>query len=182
MIRYFILSVATVLLIIAVETNGSPKSPRCESQGDPPTLCQKHFKWSCTDLLAELPAFASMYKKRPIEHNKHGMGVNHAFSLFFTLKKLRPTHVIESGVFRGQGTYLIRETLGPQVQIFSIDPRTQERVLTYKDQSPNTVYFMGKNFTDFASLPWKTLIPVLDDRINALVVLDDHMSSTNAGK
>ena len=181
MAYYSILLFVQAVTILAVALAMSEREGdqlRCQSQGDPPTLCERHTQWTCDELLMEVPAFSRIYKKRPIKHNRHGMGVNHAFSLFFTLRKLRPTHVIESGVFRGQGTYLIRKTLGPQVHIYCIDPRTQRKVLAFRDSNPNTTYFMGgTNFTDFGSLPWKSLIPSLDDRMNTLVVLDDHMSS-----
>ena len=101
MVTFSIIFVQAVAILVVALAMGGGDQLRCKSQGDPPTLCQRHTQWTCDELLMELPAFAKIYKKRPIEHNRHGMGVNHAFSLFFTLKKLLPTHVIESGVYRG---------------------------------------------------------------------------------
>jgi hypothetical protein len=93
------------------------------------------------------------------------------------LRELKPKHVIESGVYRGQGTWLIRETIGPNANIFCIDPRDPDQLLKYKDKNPNTMYLMGSQFQDFGKQPWHTLIPGAQDRENALVVLDDHMSA-----
>ena len=68
----------------------------------------------------EIEKFLKIYKNRPIKDNKNGMKINHMFAFFFLLKKLKPKYVIESGVLRGQGTWLIEKTL-PNAKIFSID-------------------------------------------------------------
>ena len=155
-------------------------SMRCASQGDMPTVCSSLSTvndWTCEDFIAQLKEFASVYRERPIQHNTHGVGVNHAFALWFVLMKMKPTHVIESGVYRGQGTWLIRKTVGPDVKVFSIDPRKPDNLLVFKDTNPNTIYFMGDKFKDFAQLSWQSIIPKREDRENTLVVLDDHMSA-----
>ena len=68
----------------------------------------------------EIEKFLKIYKYRPIKDNKNGMKINHMFAFFFLLKKLKPKYVIESGVLKGQGTWLIEKTL-PNAKIFSID-------------------------------------------------------------
>merc|ERR1711879_66275 len=41
-----------------------------------------------------------------------------------------------------------------------------------------TRYFMGKDFSDLRDMDWTGLIP-MEERANALVVLDDHQSATS---
>ena len=78
----------------------------------------KNFKKR--EITKEIEKFLKIYKHRPIKNNKHGMQINHMFALYFLLKKLKPQYVIESGILRGQGTWLIEKTL-PKTKIFSID-------------------------------------------------------------
>ena len=68
----------------------------------------------------EIKKFLKIYKYRPIKDNKNGMKINHMFAFFFLLKKLKPKYVIESGILKGQGTWLIEKTM-PNAKIFSID-------------------------------------------------------------
>lgn len=72
------------------------------------------------EIIFELQKFLKIYKNRPIANNKNGMKINHMFAFFFILKKLKPSYVIESGVLKGQGTWLIEKAL-PNTKIFSID-------------------------------------------------------------
>ena len=53
------------------------------------------------------------------------------FSLYFILKKIRPNFVIESGIYRGQSTWLIEKTL-PKTKILSIDPNLDNRIYISK--------------------------------------------------
>jgi len=171
-----------LLVIIAVPGLGKELDKRdrhrCSSQGDYPSVCPKgNILWDCETFFGELKNFAATYKRRPIEHNSHGVGVNHAFSLWFVLKKLAPKHVIENGVYKGQGTWIIRDAVGASAKIYCIDPRDPKKTLVFKDENSNTQYFMGDAFKDFSQISWSSVIPDENDRANALVVLDDHMSS-----
>ena len=78
--------------------------------------------WTDRDLLAEIEPFLSVFGDRPLKHNPGGMGAPHCFYVWFLVRWLRPQTVIESGVFKGQSTWLI-EQAAPQARIFSIDPR-----------------------------------------------------------
>ena len=71
--------------------------------------------------------FEKLYEQRPIKNNIHGMRFQHMFATYFILKKLKPSFVIESGVFRGQSTWLIENTL-PQANILSIDIDLSQRI------------------------------------------------------
>ena len=92
---------------------------------------------------AEIKNFLKIYKDRPIKFNKHGMKINHMFALYYLLKTLKPAFIIESGVFKGQGTWLIEKTL-PKSKIFSIDINLNSRVFVSKK-----VKYLSKDFKYF---------------------------------
>lgn len=57
----------------------------------PPIFCpQGHSHWSLARLRLALPAFARVYDQRPIRINTFGVGANHAFSLWYTVRTLKP--------------------------------------------------------------------------------------------
>lgn len=143
-----------------------------------PTLCsQGGERWSREELLAALPAFAHAYSRRPFRRNLWGMNTNHAFALWFTVRALQPLHIVESGVHRGQSTWLLRAAAGPDAWIYALDPKA-ESFLRHRDAGDGvrTRYFMGERFRDFAELDWDSHIPPAE-RNRTLVMLDDHMSS-----
>lgn len=82
--------------------------------------------------------------------NNGGMGAPDLFSLYFTLNKLKPKIVIESGVWNGISTKLIRKVL-PESKIICLDPR-EIPYQGYRDTNINTTYYLGKNFIDFKNL------------------------------
>ena len=59
----------------------------------------------------------NIYTKSMVENNG-GMHLSDMFSFYFLLKTLRPSVVVESGVWRGQSTHLIRKTLGDNCIIY----------------------------------------------------------------
>tara|TARA_B110000211_G_scaffold234575_1_gene304833 strand:+ start:1139 stop:1906 length:768 start_codon:yes stop_codon:yes gene_type:complete len=73
------------------------------------------------------------------------------FSLHFALKQIKPKVVIESGVWHGASTELIRKTVGKDVTIISIDPM-EIPPTGWKDTNCNTIYYTGKNFVDFKNI------------------------------
>tara|TARA_B100001057_G_scaffold471866_1_gene534585 strand:+ start:533 stop:1309 length:777 start_codon:yes stop_codon:yes gene_type:complete len=102
----------------------------------------------------EFKKFLKIYKYRPIKNNKNGMKINHMFAFFFLLKKLKPKYVIESGILRGQGTWLIEKTL-PNTKIYSIDLDLSTRKFISKK-----VKYLDQDFKYFSDKiqPEKTLV------------------------
>src|SRR5690349_17121661 len=88
--------------------------------------------WSDEDLRAALDEFLTVWDTRPIRNNIYGVGTPHGFALWFLLRRLRPTHIVESGVLQGQSTWLL-ETTVPEAQLISIDPLPDERII-YKSK------------------------------------------------
>ena len=56
-----------------------------------------------------LNEFYQLYLQRPIKDNSGGMKSAHMFNTWFILKALQPAYIIESGVWMGQGTWLLRK-------------------------------------------------------------------------
>ena len=84
------------------------------------------------------------------KNNRGGMGAPDLFSLWFILNKYKPKIVIESGVWNGISTLLIRKTL-PDCKIICLDPRDIPEY-GYKGNNINTTYLIGKDFIDFKDL------------------------------
>ena len=86
----------------------------------------------------------------------------HLFALWFMAKRLRPELVVESGVLRGQSTWLLEQAC-PEAKLICIDPALEKR--TYI--SDRAVY-SPKDFTehDWADVPERSLA-FFDDHQNA---------------
>ena len=125
------------------------------------TLKKNPPKWGENEILKELEIFKNLYKERPIKKNIHGMRFQHMLATYFILKKLRPSFVIESGVYKGQSTWLIENTL-PDCKILSIDINLSHREYISKKAKYSNIDF--KNH-DFSNIPKDTLV-FLDDHVN----------------
>lgn len=141
--------------------------------------------WSRYELI-----YNSVYLKQFLEHyqaspglhdNVGGQRLSHLFAVWSIARVLKPRFVIESGKYRGWGLYNVRQALGPNVILYSLDPI--DRNDTYVDDNVNTHYFGGtrpngtrahfNNFTDVADVDWAALGVVAEE---TLVILDDHAS------
>ena len=105
--------------------------------------------------------FLTFYKNRPIKNNQSGMKIDHCYALFILLKKIKPKYVIESGVWKGQTTWLIKNVL-KNSKIFSIDIDLSQRDLIYKN-----VKYLEKDITKYN---WSKL-----DKNKTLIIFDDHV-------
>lgn len=157
------------------QTLGCPKMGTAE-----PSLCpQGKTHWTLDQIRKALPRFAHLYSRRPIKINTFGMNTNHAFAMWYVAQALQPKHVIESGVWCGQGTWLLRQALGPKAWIYVLDPRhhLHNGYMAFRDwKTGRTRYFTGENFKDLRDMDWDNLIPP-EERSQTLVVLDDHQAS-----
>ena len=110
--------------------------------------------------------FLKVYEKRPIINNNGGMKSQHCFWVWYLLKMIKPSCVIESGLWRGQSTWLI-ETTCPNAKLFCIDVNLD--IQEYK--SKNAKYTK----VDFLNHDWKQLLG--DDCKNTLAFIDDHQNN-----
>lgn len=120
--------------------------------------------WSDNDIRKSIHDFLMLNEKRPIRDNNGGMKSPHMFATWFLLKTIQPRFVIESGVWRGQSTWLIEKTL-PDAKIYCIDPKLSR--IQYK--SPNATYFSK----DFSKIDWS----VIQNKENGLLFFDDHQNA-----
>ena len=96
-----------------------------------------------------------------IKENIHGMRFQHMFATYFILKKINPSLIIESGVFKGQSTWLIENTL-PHSEILSIDIDLSQREYISKKAKYSSRDFKDQ---DFSKIPENTLV-FFDDHVN----------------
>lgn len=122
--------------------------------------------WEFEDVDKLIEEFLDLYEKRPIQNNKGGMLSAHLFWVWYVIKKLKPKNIIESGIFKGQGTWLFRQTC-PEAKIFSIDPALEQR--QYVDKT--VTYFTD----DFCFIDWKQYL----DMKETFIFFDDHQNAYN---
>lgn len=114
---------------------------------------------SNTEIKNELKNFLKIYKQRPIKENTFGIQFPHMFATYIFLKKIRPKFVVESGVFKGQSTWLIEKVL-PKTKLLCIDPDLSNREYISKKAKYSKIDFTEQ---DFSKIPK-----------NSLVFFDDH--------
>ena len=119
--------------------------------------------WTEDDLRAGLEEFARLYAERPIKKNRGGMTSTHLFSIWFALRAIKPRAIVESGVWKGQGTWLF-ETTCPDAQLYCIEPRP-ERIIY---RSEKAVYHED----DFSTHNWDFL-----PRDETVFFFDDHQNA-----
>jgi hypothetical protein len=115
------------------------------------------------DLMVSIDEFYKLYLTRPITDNDGGMKSSHMLPAWFILKTLKPKYIIESGVWKGLGTWLF-EKASPESKIISIDPNPQFRIYNSKNSTYQT--------KDFLETDWNHIDPS-----ETLLFLDDHQNS-----
>ena len=122
------------------------------------------FLYEREELIDSFNKFLEIYENRPFKRNFGGMQLAHCFAIYIFLKKVKPSLVVESGVLRGQGTWLI-ENICPTSEIICIDIYPHKRLYTSKKAK-----YYSK---DFKYLDW-TSIPE-----NSLAFFDDHQNAVD---
>ncbi len=109
-----------------------------------------------------VPAFFELYGRRPVKDNKGGSGFNDSLWIFALARALNPEVIVESGVFKGHSTWLLRQAC-PAAEIHSFDIDLSR--LVYRDPE-----------TAFHECDWsEAALPALDGR-SSLVFFDDHIN------
>jgi len=130
-------------------------NPSVPSIGVPP--------WTAQEIAASIEEFLTVYEKRPFENNREGMGAPHLFATWFMVRHLKPEIIVESGVWKGMGTWFL-ERASPESKLISIDPNPAKRIYT----SPKATYYS----IDFSEIDWSPF-----DLSRALVFFDDHQNA-----
>ncbi len=119
--------------------------------------------WSRDNIVAAIPRFENLYNARPIEDNKGGLKAPHMFATWFIARQVSPEIIIESGIWKGQSTWLLEQAC-PEARLISIDLDLSSREYVSKD----VTYFDR----DFSELDWSD-IPTA----STLVFFDDHQNA-----
>jgi hypothetical protein len=119
--------------------------------------------WSRDDLVESLEEFADLYSRRPIAVNAGGMKSPPLFAMWFALRMIKPKAVIESGVWKGQGTWFIEQAC-PNAEIHCLDINLSR----VEYQSMRAAY----HESDFSCVDWSGL-PCED----TLLFFDDHQNA-----
>ena len=119
--------------------------------------------WSREAMIAGLEEFAELYARRPLSDNTGGMKAPHMFMAWFALRQLRPEVVVESGVYRGQGTWLIDQAC-PNADLYCIDVDL-DRI----EVRPERATYFSQDFSslDWSHLPAQGTVLFFDDHQNA---------------
>jgi hypothetical protein len=122
--------------------------------------------WNNDLLKSHLEEFSELYKQRPgLDDNEGGMQSSVLYFAWFLAKELKPTTIIESGVWKGMSTWFFEQAC-PEAVIYSIDPCPQFRS-TYT--SKKVIYLSS----DMITHNWRSLV---EDKENTLCIIDDHQN------
>ena len=121
--------------------------------------------WDKEEMKNIIREFECVYDQRPIKNNDGGMKSPHMLPAWFIMRKLQPELIIESGVYKGLGTWFF-ENACPNSKIISLDPNPHFRTYTSNNVEYSTI--------DFSNID----IPNIDSD-KTLVFFDDHQNAMN---
>jgi hypothetical protein len=116
------------------------------------------------DMIEKLDEFSEIYKERPIRDNHGGQLSAQLFYSWYVAKSMQPEFIIESGTYKGQGTWAF-EQAAPNAVLICIDPYPKEE---YKSQKAHYVRH------DFSNVDWSNI-----PKEKCLVFFDDHQNALN---
>ncbi len=128
------------------------ESSSTQSQGVP---------WTEDDIRKGMDEFMKVFAQRPIANTDGGLSSVGMFALWTMLRAIRPTLVLECGVFKGQTTWLIEKAV-PSIPVLSLDIDPGGREYT----SP-TAEYQDIGFMEFEAEPEKVFS-------GAVAFFDDH--------
>lgn len=114
------------------------------------------------DVHAAVRQFWTLIPTAPVRQRRGGSGFNGALQLYVAMRALAPRTVIESGVFRGLTTWVIRQAC-PDARIHCHDPDLSG--LQYRDPGA------GYSTADWSLADWSRLDPE-----TTVAFFDDHVS------
>jgi hypothetical protein len=107
--------------------------------------------------------FLALYPDRPVTDNKGGSGFNDSLWIFVVARCLQPRLIVESGVFKGHTTWLLRQAR-PEAEIHCFDIDLTGR-LVYRDRDAVL------HECDWIEAPF----PKVDGQ-SSLAFFDDHIN------
>lgn len=115
--------------------------------------------------------FFDLFPARPVARNTHGSGFDGCFWLFLTARCISPSVIAESGVQRGQTTWILRQAC-PDANILCFDINL--RRLIYRDQAAH--YFENDWYEEvLEGIDLGSSLGFFDDHVNqALRIKQAH--------
>lgn len=118
--------------------------------------------WNRAEIAASIDEFSALYANRPVKNNQGGMKAPHMFGVWFMARQLSPDLIVESGIWKGQSTWLLEHAC-PNSKLVSIDLNLGQREYV----SGRAVY----SDKDFSEHDWSDVT----DR--SLAFFDDHQNA-----
>jgi len=115
------------------------------------------------NLKSEIKNFIDLYREKPLDSNHGGMGSPHMFATYCLVKNLKPKTIIESGVWYGQGSWLLNQS-APKAKLICIEP--------LDDIIKHTIAGAEYHKEDFSDLDFDHL-----DKDSTLLFFDDHQNA-----
>ncbi len=106
--------------------------------------------------------FIEIYSARPIKENTGGTGIKPGYWLFVMAKFLDAELIIESGVWKGQSAWLLRQ-VNPQATVHAFDINL--RNLEYRDSTIR-----------YHAMDWYEYPLVCDNPERSIIFFDDHIN------
>ena len=127
-----------------------------------------NVNWTNEDIKASFDNFLKIYENRPIKNNMGGMRAPHCFSTYFLMKNLNKPQIVESGIWRGQSTWLIEQSC-PNAHLICIDPNLRRLNPIYKS-----------NKAKYSIYDWSMLN--IKNSKETLCFFDDHQNAVERFK
>lgn len=121
-----------------------------------------NIKTKKNNLIKEIKKFEVIFRKSHINDLRGGISYNQALIIFLIIKITNPKFIIESGVWKGFGTYIIDKAREKKSQLYCFDINLKN--LIYKSNKAN--YFEK----DIENIKFSF------DPSRTLVIFDDHVS------
>jgi len=121
--------------------------------------------WDYNEMRDHLKEFLEVYSRRPILDNHGGQKAAQLFYSWFVAKKMKPEIIIESGVFKGQGTWAF-ENASPSSKIICLDPYLKN----YEGYRSKTAQYIE---LDFKQVDWSNI----ENKDRVLCFFDDHQNA-----
>jgi len=118
--------------------------------------------WTRDEIVKSIDEFLELYSKRPIKDNQGGMKSPHMFAVWFMARKLNPDLIVESGIWKGQSTWLLEQAC-PNSKLVAIDLD-----LSIREYISDSAAYSDR---DFSEQNWASIT----DR--SLVFFDDHQNA-----
>jgi hypothetical protein len=131
---------------------------------------EKKIDYNKNDITLSLEEFKKLYAERPIKDNHGGMKSPHLFNTWHAIRQLKPKLIIESGVWKGLGTWILH-LAAPEAKIISIDIDYSK--LEYRNESG---VYLNQDITTFN---WEKILKEDYPHIKKeeiVVFLDDHQN------